>query len=173
MVRPLWTMATCFKITNRSGNGFAMFFLPFSRHLTFCRKTYIEICNTFPLFRLAIVDLSLHQEGSTVGLTATTWCFPKLVVWMVSETLSFQVKVDLPSAFQDFVAIMLAYNASIAILKAWKWVLSKDSQTCSLGWKDVNMCFLRLSMASRALNRKRSYQQRIGTQMTCCEGKLG
>ena len=29
-----------------------------------------------------------------------------------------QVKVDLPSAFQDFVAIMLGYNASIAILKA-------------------------------------------------------
>lgn len=32
--------------------------------------------------------------------------------------LPAEVKVNLPAAFQDFVAIMLGYNAAIAILKA-------------------------------------------------------
>jgi len=41
-----------------------------------------------------------------------------LVPSVLVRPLWTMVKVDLQSAFQDFVAIMLAYNASIAILKA-------------------------------------------------------
>ena len=67
-----------------------MSFPPFSRHLTFCGR-HIST-ESAALFHYSVLqswacDFTKREvQHVRRCLTATTWCFPKLVVWMVSES---------------------------------------------------------------------------------------
>ncbi|CAK9019022.1 ATP-binding cassette sub-family D member 3 (68 kDa peroxisomal membrane protein) (PMP68) (70 kDa peroxisomal membrane protein) (PMP70), partial [Durusdinium trenchii] len=73
------------------------------------------------LMRICVPNFCCEQAfwlSGAFALSGMYGLFACLVPSVLVRPLWTMVKVDLPTAFQDFVAIMLGYNASIAILKA-------------------------------------------------------
>ena len=65
------------------------------------------------------VMITLWSFGGSLSFVCPLWPSGSSFQQLSASSMGWsEVKVNLPAAFQDFVAIMLGYNAAIAILKA-------------------------------------------------------